>query len=351
MVRRTTRKRTGSTSLPEFELDAHSTPDSHLEQPESRGEIEEQQAQSPDDLERKKSQINLPAHLTKHLPNLEYHFKRLDSSFSLQQSNTSGSTGSSLWLSSQVLSSYLTSIYLPCLLRSSRCALPSSVEEERPRAIELGSGTGLVSLLLARLGFEVLATDVEPPLGTVLRPNVEQGRHSLEKATARGQSCGSIQVSHLDWCVEFESWHWDDHGPSTDSNQGGSDAERSKREGADPKTPISKPKPYDLIFTADTVYEARLIRPLFRSIKYLYESSVIHTEGGKLKRPKLLIALERRDSGMVDLALRVARDEFGFSLKQVTERRVRKAVDGFGDGKSWDREDWSGVEIWQGELP
>jgi hypothetical protein len=34
-------------------------------------------------------------------------------------------------------------------------------------------------------------------------------------------------------------------------------------------------------------------------------------------------------------------------LKQISAKRIRKIFDTLGDGATWSRDDWSGVEIWK----
>lgn len=185
-------------------------------------------------------------------------------------------------------------------------------------AIELGAGVGLVSLVLERLGWSVWATDIDPPLGTVLRPNVERN------------SRGGAHADKLDWntfAVASSQW------PS-----------------------------FDLIVTADTVYEVTLVDGLFRTIAILLrDGNQEHTEQreseqqatsrqkGRRRRRHALIALERRDPQQVDAALTCASRKHGLSVRQISVREVRKAVDGH-LGAEWPRQAWDGVEIWRADV-
>lgn len=265
--------------------------------------------------------VNLPAHQTKHLAELIYSFPSIDTSFRLVQRNDTNSTGSSLWLSSQVLSSYLLHTYAK--------AQPSNGRTGRKRMLELGSGTGLLSLLMARLGWQVTATDIAPVLNSVLRPNVEAGLYQLINTGTAVPN--QIHVAELDWMTPPEQWHWDaDFGPSTAAHENTSNG----------CIDSSRETHFDLILTADTVYEPSLIRPLLSTLAHL------HQRQGESK-PTVLLALERRDPAHVTEALRIAKDEFALPFKQIPAKRVRKIFDTLGDGATWSRDDWDGVEIWK----
>ena len=224
---------------------------------------------------------NLPAHQTKHLSQLPYHFRTPAVTFLLHQTDTSGSTGSSLWLSSQVLASYLVSEYRP------------STRPPPERVIELGAGTGLLSLLLAHLGSQhVSATDIPPVLDAVLSPNVQ-----------RAALGNRVHVTHLDWSQ-----------PS----------------------PLTQDR-FDLILTADTVYQPSLTPHLWATISKLLTTS---------PKARVLLALERRDPATIDHAISLAQSDYKLSLHRIPHRKVRKAFNLYGHGNEWDPDDWQGVEIW-----
>ncbi|PWY98723.1 hypothetical protein BCV70DRAFT_201516 [Testicularia cyperi] len=277
---------------------------------------------------------NLPAHRTKHLSRLSYRFRSLGITLNLTQRNDTNSTGSSLWLSSQVLSSYLIHTYSSKESRASISAASTpaiKANKANRRAIELGSGTGLLSLLLATLGWSVLATDIPPVLDTVLRPNVEEGAYQLVNTAQI--SADQLAVHELDWTTKPNLWHWDQAGPCTVAP-----ATQSSNDNPDAGTVEHD---FELILTADTVYEPSLVRPLVSIISHLYR-----TRSGSSK-PTVLLALERRDSNHIDGALQVASDDFGLDFKQIPAKRVRKIFDTLGEGATWSRQDWDGVEIWK----
>ncbi|CBQ68828.1 conserved hypothetical protein [Sporisorium reilianum SRZ2] len=248
--------------------------------------------------------VNLPAHQTKHLAELVYRFPSIDTSFRIVQRNDTNSTGSSLWLSSQVLSSYLLHTYS----KTSQTSTRNGDFKTRRRVLELGSGTGLLSLLMARLGWQVTATDIAPVLDAVLRPNIDAGLYQLVHAGMA--DADQVHVCELDWTTPPATWH--------------------------PHHQAS----FQLIVTADTIYEASLVRPLLSTLAHLY-----HRQADS--HPSILLALERRDPTHVTEALRMASEEFGLAFKQVPAKRVRKMFDTLGDGATWSRDDWEGVEIWK----
>lgn len=102
-----------------------------------------------------------PAQDTKHLAVLSYPF--LDARFSLRQLDDGQANGTALWLGAQCLS-----LYLPSLLSSPR----THHTNPRPAALDLGSGIGLTALALRSLGCDVLATDTEQVISSVLRTNI-----------------------------------------------------------------------------------------------------------------------------------------------------------------------------------
>lgn len=265
---------------------------------------------------------NLPAHQTKHLAELIYHFPSINTTFLIRQRNDTDSTGSSLWLSSQVLSSYLLHTY-------AGKSQPNDGQQTRKRVLELGSGTGLLLLLMARLGWQAIATDIPPVLDTVLEPNVEAGLYQLiNEGIAEPDQA---RVSELDWTVPPEKWYWHPslRYPSTTAFEHSSTSSDHQCE-----------QRFDLILTADTIYEPSIIRPLMSTIAHLYERQ----EGLK---PTVLLALERRDPVHITEALNIAKEEYGLSFKQIPVKRVRKIFDALGDGAAWSRDDWEGVEIWK----
>lgn len=257
--------------------------------------------------------VNLPAHRTKHLARLQYTFPSVNTTFEIAQNNDSHDTGSSLWLSSQILSSYLLHKY----------SQPVHKDGTPSKAIEIGSGTGLLSLLLAKCGWNVLATDLASIIESTLKSNVRAGMSQVNIA-------GQVHVHELDWQIGPEQWKWNTVGPYTSSDGSAKD-----------NATLSDVPDFDLIVSSDTIYETSLIRPLLRTISFLYTQYV-----GQ-RKCTVLLALERRDASHVDTALRMAQSEYQLPFRRVSPQQVRKIFDAVGDGKSWSRQDWDGVEIWK----
>ncbi|ESK96841.1 hypothetical protein Moror_6419 [Moniliophthora roreri MCA 2997] len=233
-----------------------------------------------------------PATLTKHLSLLDYHFSSTVS-FQLAQLDNGISNGTALWLGAQCLSAYLAHFVKP----------GSTV-------IELGSGIGLTSLALASLGWkQVIATDTCTVINAVLTRNVANNPNIL--------------IRELDWTVDPVNWLWDHPHVIASSSSSGSSS-----------TP---PPHFDLILTADTVYEPSLVSPLLRTIHSLSSSS--HPS------PPVLLCLERRDPLLIDRALAEARDRWSFVVDRIPNKKLLKAMNK--TGLKWDKSDWEGVEIYK----
>src|SRR5579862_2928226 len=184
----------------------------------------------------------LPAHQTKDVSPLEYPLTPHETIQLVQKAPLNSiSTGTTLYLSSQLLAHYIQE------------TLPKGT-----KAIELGAGTGLVSIALAKLKWTVWSTDLSNVIDDVLRINIERNREDL-----------SIHVQELDWCEDNWTWTY----PS------GSGA-------------VSEDKipQFDLIVCADGIYESELLKPLLRTLKTLSYSS----------SPLILMAFERRDTAVID---------------------------------------------------
>src|SRR5208282_5277896 len=159
----------------------------------------------------------LPAHQTKDVSPLNYPLTSYKTVQIIQKSPLDSiSTGTTLYLSSQLFAHYIQE------------TLPRG-----SRAIELGAGTGLVSIALGILGWEVWATDLTNVIDDVLRINIERNRE------------GTIVVQELDWCKE--EWKWIYNSTRTDNDT------------------LQSPE-LDLIVCADGVYSTELIVPLLQTL-------------------------------------------------------------------------------------
>ncbi len=156
---------------------------------------------------------------------------------------------------------------------------------------------------------KVVATDIQPVLDDVLRVNIEANTAVVlsskekEKENEKEKPVVPtvIEVRELDW-VEFQE---------------------SKAE--------EKEEAYDLLTTADTIYEPSLITPLLTTIT-------------KLNAKRVLLAIEVRDNEVVEHAKRVAQ-EMGFGVMKVRQGKMAALMKGAGWG--WGKEEWEGVEIWE----
>lgn len=253
-----------------------------------------------------------PASETKHVEQLPYDFG--GHRFLLNQRDADGFTnGTTLWLGGQILSYYLASV------------LATGDDPHRKRAIELGSGIGLTALVLHSLGWNVCATDVEPVLSTVLKPNIMFNNQST--------SSHLLECKELDWMVPPAEWTWDAPNSIT---------------GASAEDPTSSEPSFDLIVTADTLYISELVTPLLRSLHHLAKLSLA-ASSGKHSCP-VYVSVERRDPQLMDRAFDECRTVWGFEVERVRATKIKKALERAGVVWVRDKSVWEGVEIWKMRL-
>ncbi|KAF8682165.1 Lysine methyltransferase [Rhizoctonia solani] len=262
-----------------------------------------------------------PAHTTKHLPFLHIPFR--EHVFVLAQADDGVSNGTTLWLGGQLLAAYIASLPIP----------PKSTA----RVIELGSGIGLTALVLASLGYHVLATDGHPSVLALLTQNIQRNAQNLP---------GSVQVRELDWCVPPERWDWSD--PSSITSP--------RAYIGDPELRVAPPV-FDLIVTADTLYVPHLTPHLLRTLDHLQALTPVtgsslsspssdsnhqpKVSTNRARQPTTLVAFERRDPALIDAALALIPG----SLTRIPHKKLSKALQRA--GWKWDASDWDGVEIWK----
>ncbi|GAA5960562.1 hypothetical protein JCM8115_003224 [Rhodotorula mucilaginosa] len=260
---------------------------------------------------------NLPAHATKHVQQL--HYALPNAQLVLHQDNHSAdSTGRTVWLGAQVLS-----VYLDHLLADSR---HQHRVAHNQRAIDLGSGTGLVALALANLGYDTLATDVDAIAHGVLAQNVSENADRV----SRGR--GRIRAAALDWFTfDRDAWRWPSSGEDDDDQDGG-DARH-----------------VDLITTADTVYDPSLSEPLLRTLHGLSLLSSLSSSSGSPTPPPIYLALEARDPALIASFFQLAASStFGFKCSRIDPSRIKKLVENEKGTLAWqDEADWEGVELWK----
>ncbi|WWC59326.1 uncharacterized protein I303_101878 [Kwoniella dejecticola CBS 10117] len=276
----------------------------------------------------------LPASHTKHLTTLIHPLPPPfeDTSISLRQVSEgidgrgTGTTGTTLWLSSQILSLYLSSILPSVTPRSGSVGNGSRTKTKGKKILELGGGIGYTALTLLSRGYEVVSTDIQPVLDDVLRPNIESGveelrsaglalegldsqhREGTEDKVDASMGTGLGMVRYLDWvevAARYDEYlvnrddqpcygHNHDSKPKHDNdndeldsskkadgktdieidNKYNDDKEKSKRPGhEDESGDIAMDYSYmhgvDIIIMSDTFYTVDLIRPLWKTLIYI----------------------------------------------------------------------------------
>lgn len=148
-------------------------------------------------------------------------------------------------------------------------------------------------------------------------------------------------MRELDWLVLPEHWLWN----HPDIIASRVPPVSPSPELQDCSTSLLGP-PYDLICTADTVYDPTLVTPLLRSLHAI--STLSATASPSSRPPPILLCIERRDPALVDQFLREATAVWHFSLERIPQRKLYKAVQKH--NPQWTKEDWEGVELWKLRL-
>ncbi len=104
--------------------------------------------------------------------------------------------------------------------------------------------------------------------------------------------------------------------------------------------------PYDLIYTADTIYDSTLVTPLLRSLHAISKLSAAASPTSR--PPTILLCLERRDPALIDSFFHEAATVWNFSIERVPSRKLAKAIQKH--NPHWTKEDWEGVELWKLKL-
>lgn len=202
---------------------------------------------------------------------------------------------------------------------------------QRRYAIEIGAGTGLMSITLSALGYSVLATDIEPSLTSILMPNIKGWTSS--SSTWSGPLC----VCRLNWNLPINYRSIQSCLKSTlhpgHIQDGLIDLNHDSDENVQ-DTELESKIEFDLIVTTDTVYTSELIRPLLTTLKSLSDLST--------RPPPIYLALERRDPALVENFFNMA-EQLNFKADQIDHSSLVKLTEQMG----WDLEDWEGVEIWK----
>lgn len=104
--------------------------------------------------------------------------------------------------------------------------------------------------------------------------------------------------------------------------------------------------PFDLIFSADTVYKEALIEPLLRTLHGLSMISIAASASSR--GPPILICIERRDSLLVDRLFLEAKEIWHFQVERVPLKKMAKAIEK--GGVQWEKSEWDGIELWKMRL-
>jgi SAM-dependent methyltransferase len=224
--------------------------------------------------------------------------------------------GRTIWLGAQVLS-----VYLHDLLGSMSRLKGQS---RRERVLDVGAGTGLASLSLSSMGYDVLATDLDLIVDGVLKQNIEANETILKR---NGFNQPRIERKVLDWFQDPKEWSWE---VTEDPNHEG---------------PL-KP-PFDLIVSADTIYDPTLSQPLLRTLHGL-SSPLPHVRSSI---PPVYLALEARDPALISAFLESAESDWNFKCSRVDHNKLKKLVEAKEGGLGWEDEvSWEGVEVWKLKL-
>lgn len=301
-----------------------------------------------------------PAHETKELALLSYPLFPSAVRVELHQdASLPDSTGRTVWLGAQVrpisipsrplTTAQVLSIYLQHLkLKPTKLVARQLV---RKRVIDLGSGTGLLSLQMLHLGFNSLATDLATITLRILAANLR--RNTLEGRKGVGVEVGGdggarIKAATLDWTHDPDAWDFQaqDVTPVPPSFFEMTPARTSPAS----ETNVFEP-PFDLILTSDSLYHPSLLQPLLSTLQSL---SLLSTQQGT--KPLIYLALENRDPLLIAQFWTLANDR-GFKCSRVDPGRLVRileadypAPEGGIINLGWMREEWDGVEIWKMSL-
>lgn len=191
-------------------------------------------------------------------------------------------------------------------------------------------------LSLSSLGWDVLATDIPHVITSVLNNNIRNNQHVLPPGSGR------IQLAELDWLVLPERWLWNH--PDIIASRVPT-AVSPCPESLDRTERLLSP-PYDLICTADTVYDSALLTPLLRSLHAI--SSLSATASPTSRPPPILLCIERRDPALLDHFLQEAATTWRFLIERVPHKKLSRAVKKH--NPHWTKEDWEGIELWKLRL-
>ncbi|GAA6023047.1 hypothetical protein JCM11491_000375 [Sporobolomyces phaffii] len=263
--------------------------------------------------------MNLPAYDSKEHNVLDYVLPNGTRVSIHQDSSSPDSTGRTIWLGAQVLAVYLHDLF------GSTSALGSTSRRGKSRqtVVDVGAGTGLVSLSLASIGFDVLATDLGLIVDGVLGGNVSANDATL---AINGTDQPRVETKVLDWFQDPKEWTWD-----SDTHE----------------DPLGAP--FDLVVSADTIYDPSLSQPLLRTLHALASLSR-PGQTTSSSSPPVYLALEARDPALISAFLESAEQEWDFKCSRIDHAKIKKLVESPQSGLGWDESAWEGVELWKLRL-
>lgn len=179
------------------------------------------------------------------------------------------------------------------------------------------------------MGWDVIATDLDDVIHTVLAPNISRNRAHLPP------TAGVIDIRVLDWSVPPDRWVWDNPDRIACQNL------ENSRLLEPQQLPLAPP--FDLVLSSDTLYSSELVTPLLRTLHGVCTYSL--NASPEARRPQVFLCIERRDPALIDRAISEARDIWNFKSERISHRRVTKAMEK--GGAQWDRSQWDGIEIWK----
>jgi hypothetical protein len=209
---------------------------------------------------------------------------------------------------------------------------------------------------LHSLGWDVCATDVEPVLSTVLRPNVTANTFGSVDRIVGSEDAreGVVECKELDWTVTPTRWKWNDGLAITNGLDSLDDL--PKTEGIRTNTESNLIPPFDLIITADTLYISELVTPLLRTLHTLARLSVPFRKSRSSSVHKthscpVYVCVERRDPDLMDRAFEECKSQWGFTVERVRSAKIRKALERAQQDWTAEKSAWDGIEIWKMRLP
>ncbi|CAG8539855.1 14666_t:CDS:1 [Cetraspora pellucida] len=202
----------------------------------------------------------------------ELNFESGNVKLSLIQNRNTFNHGTTVWDSSVI-----TAYYMQSLLNS------YNPIKKNMTCIELGSGCGLLGLVMCSLGFETTLTDLAAVVDDVLKENVRRNLFILNNQPQNNEKFQhKAYVKVLDWTTQLSS----DFTP-----------------------------PYDYIVASDCIYSLDLI-PYFA--KCLYDLS-----GDK---SVIVCGMERRDPIVIDNFLNECKEKYSFNISKIPVSKLKKIL-------------------------